>query len=187
MSNILLTCSCDSLAAKVIEKMGANNPVFFEPETNTSDVFIAETICTHIFYIVLVGVLGFVVWKLLDHVAKGISEYYKRRCVVKDKELKQKADLLDKYLDFLKERTREKNDIPKDNNEEKQKGIKKVIQQCSPDKKTDAPQSAIIDLPMINQYRQVLEYIIELSQKGTLNTISKEDLDKIFEQPKDEN
>ena len=105
----------------------------------------------------------------------------------KDKELKQKADLLDKYLDFLKERTREKNDIPKDNNEEKQKGIKKVIQQCSPDKKTDAPQSAIIDLPMINQYRQVLEYIIELSQKGTLNTISKEDLDKIFEQPKDEN
>ena len=104
MSNILLTCSCDSLAAKVIEKLGANNPVIIESSTNVSDISIAETICTYIFCVVLIGVLGFLIWKLLDHFAKGISEYYKRRCVVKDKELKLKADLLDKYLDFLKEK-----------------------------------------------------------------------------------
>ncbi len=182
MSNILLTCSCDSLAAKVIEKLGANNPVFFEPETNTSDVFIAETICANIVYIVLIFVVGFLAWKLIDHHAKKKVDMRKREWDIEDKNLKQKADLIDKYLDFLKEQTKDKSlYINKDQTSENI--VQKIKDTIVPEKK----QATEIDHTEITQFRQVLEYLIELSQKGTLNIISKKELDIIFKQPKDEN
>ena len=106
MNTFILTCSCDTLISNVCAKLCTCGTEIIKPGTNSADVSIAGTICTSLVAVVLIGVSGFLVWKLLDYIAKGISGHYKRGCEVKDKMIKQRSDLLDKYLDFLKDQTK---------------------------------------------------------------------------------
>jgi len=60
--------------------------------TNGQDVEIANTICCSI--VTLTGILvgGFLIWKLMDYIAKGVAAYYMRKCEVEDIFRKQQAD-----------------------------------------------------------------------------------------------
>ena len=95
MSAILLEC-CD-VAAKVI-KCGCDVDV-----TNNYDLGITGTICQALICITTIIVGGFLVWKLMEYIAKRNYDIRKRRWDKEDKDLKQKSDLIDKKLHILSE------------------------------------------------------------------------------------
>ena len=103
MNAMLLFCQCDSIVTKAC---GALIPVVqktYEAGTNCKDVAIAEAICHSFVYITAIVVLGSLVWRLMDYLFKGCQEKRKQKYDVENSKRKQKGDLLDKYLDFLKE------------------------------------------------------------------------------------
>lgn len=178
MSNILLTCSSDSLAAKVIEKLGVNNPVIIEPSTNCKDVYIVITICICIFLIVLIGVVGFLAWKQIDHQAKKKVDEKKREWDVKDKDYKQAAEEKNRKWQLEDEERKRKVAIEDEERRFNFDLLEKYLNHLKEQLQNEQ------NVSNVTQYRQVLEYFIELSQKGELSKISKEMLDKFFEQPK---
>ena len=100
MNTLLLTVMCDSLGVKVCETA---IKLMNEAGTNPADVAIAGTICDALVKIVTLCVGGFLLWKLIDHVAKSIEDRRKREWTVEDIERKQKSDLQNRFLDFQKE------------------------------------------------------------------------------------
>lgn len=100
MNTLLLTAMCDSLVAKVCE---TTIKQMNEAGTNPADVAIAGTICDALVKIVTLCVGGFLLWKLIDHAAKGIAGWRKRVWAVNDIKRKQKSDLQNRLLDFQKE------------------------------------------------------------------------------------
>lgn len=99
MNTILLLCPRDSFVVDLCRK-GFEN---LSAESNWADVSIAQDICKYIFCIVLVLAITFLLWRFMDHIANGISGLVKRMWEVKDKQRKQASDILDKYIDHLKE------------------------------------------------------------------------------------
>jgi hypothetical protein len=59
--------------------------------TNRQDVEIVKTICCSIVTLAAIIVGGFLIWKLMDHIANGISGCYKRKYTLEDIERKMKA------------------------------------------------------------------------------------------------
>ena len=59
------------------------------------DASIANIVSCSIVHVVLICVIGFLLWKLMDHIAHGISGFYKRKWEIEDIERKQKAELLE--------------------------------------------------------------------------------------------
>ena len=53
---------------------------------------------------VAIIVVGFLLWKLMDHIASSKAEKRNRQWNVEDIERKQKAELLEKKLSFLKDK-----------------------------------------------------------------------------------
>ena len=100
MSTLLLSCVCDSIAAKWCEKaiMQMN-----EKEAGWADVEITRLITCSLVKIAAICVCGFLLWKLIEYISKGVAEYYHRRCDVNDRYWKQKSELTNKILDFQKE------------------------------------------------------------------------------------
>lgn len=60
--------------------------------TNGQDVEIAKAICCSIVTLAGIIVGGFLIWKLMDHIANGISGYYKRKCTIEDIKRKMEAN-----------------------------------------------------------------------------------------------
>jgi hypothetical protein len=94
--------------------------------TNAQDVEIAKAICCSIVALAGIIVGGFLIWKLMDHVAKGLAGFYRRRCEVEDirrkqsaEEKKQKTDLINKKLEILHEYCYETETVEKDSKERK--------------------------------------------------------------------
>ena len=110
MSVLFLQCS--NGAARIVKCSCS-----FAAATNENDLEIAKSICWAIACVVACLVVGFLAWKLIDHIANGISGWNKRQWDIKDRERKQKADLLEKKLQILYELCKE---------EEPKKGFKKV-------------------------------------------------------------
>ena len=108
MNAFLLLCQCDSIANKVFAKAIPVIQETYKAGTNCSDVKIADAICKSLVLIFAICVAGFLIWKLIDHIAIAVSGLYKRKCDVEDKKLKQKSDLIDKLTDFLTNQTQEK-------------------------------------------------------------------------------
>jgi hypothetical protein len=84
----ILKCGCDQCSAM-----------------NVNDVQIAQTICGTIVLVAFIMVVGFLVWKLMEYIANGVSGYSKRKWEEKDCVKKQKSDLQDKLLNFLEKNT----------------------------------------------------------------------------------
>lgn len=82
---MLLQC-CESAAQVVKCSCGQ------ELATNCNDLGIAQAISCTIIIVTCCIVIGFLLWKLMDYIAKGCQEKRKRRWEEDDKELKQKAD-----------------------------------------------------------------------------------------------
>lgn len=110
MNTFLLNCSCDSIVSTMCEKLCVCSAKVLEPSTNYADVSIVGNICTCIEQIFIIGVVGCLLWKLIDHISKGISGWRRRVWEKEDIDRKQEFDLLERYLDFLKEQTEAKND-----------------------------------------------------------------------------
>ena len=113
MSTIILNCFCDSIFEKLCEKLGTCSPEVVEKGTNCADVAMTAVICKTVVFVALIFVLGFLIWKLMDHIANKNSETRKRLWEVEDIERKQNSDLLTKLLDFQKDLA-----LPVDKNKE---------------------------------------------------------------------
>ena len=103
MSTLFLNCFCDSIFEKMCERLGTCTPEVVEKGTNCADVAMTAVICKAVVCVALILVLGFLVWKLMDHIANGISGWRKRVWEVNDIKRKQKSDLLTRLLDFKKD------------------------------------------------------------------------------------
>lgn len=103
MTTILLSSPCDSLVAKVCANVCACGPKAVEQGANWADVKISETICSNVFWIILALAICFILWKIIDVIAKGISSFVKRKREIEDINRKQKSDLLDLKFKMLKE------------------------------------------------------------------------------------
>ena len=101
MSTIILNCFCDSILEKLCEKLGTCPPEVVETGTNYADVAMTAFICKAVVCVAFILVLGFLIWKLMDHIANGISGWRKRVWDVEDIKRKQKSDLLTKKIDLL--------------------------------------------------------------------------------------
>lgn len=101
--SILLSCMCDSIAVKLSEKGCQSLTEIHEASSNCVNASIAHALFCSIVYVVFICVIGFLLLKLIEHIAKGIAGWRKRVWELEDKNLKQKSDLLDKKLEFLKE------------------------------------------------------------------------------------
>lgn len=100
--NVLLLDCCTKVV-KMMEKM--MHYVCESNATNCNDVEITKCICEYILWIAIVAAITFLVWKVLDHIANGVSVWYKRQCDVEDCLNKKKLELSDKLIDFFKEKT----------------------------------------------------------------------------------
>lgn len=103
MSTIILNCFCDSILEKLCEKLGTCTPEVVETGINYADIAMTLIICVTIAGIALFTIIGFLAWKLMDHIANKNSETRKRVWDVEDIMRKQKSELLTKKMDLLKE------------------------------------------------------------------------------------
>lgn len=103
MNTFLLSSPCDSLVAKVCANVCACGPKAIEQGANWADVKNTETICSNIIWIIIVLAVSFILWKIIDLIAKGISSYIKRKREIEDIDRKQKADLFDYKFKKFKE------------------------------------------------------------------------------------
>ena len=176
MNTIFLVCLCDSLVAKGCAKLCACSPKIIEPCTNDADIVITTIICITLVLIALIGMLGFFAWKYYDNHAKKNADEKGKEKDNTDKGCKLKSNLLDKYLDFLLEQT-------KDSKKDQQKNIiQDIKEKICPENHQEAEV-----IRYKNHYRQVLEYLIELSLKGKLEEVSKDSMEAFFKQGKSTN
>lgn len=101
--SVLLECCA---AAAQIMKCSCK----LEAATTCQDVQIVDKICGAIFWIAGIVVVGSLVWRLIDKLAEWFSDNRKRTKEKEEAARKQKSDLIDKLLDFLKEKASEKTD-----------------------------------------------------------------------------
>lgn len=95
MTNLLLDC-CQG-AAQVVKC--CSNAV---AATCDKDVEIVNIICGAVVCVVAIVVVGFLLWKLADHIAHYFEEKRKRTWEVQDIERKGAVEKLKKELDELK-------------------------------------------------------------------------------------
>ena len=170
-----MTCVCDSVLVKSCESGCRSMTVIHQEGTNCQDMYIVLFICVAFVLVALIAKWALWSWKKAELEAKEKERTAQKTKEEEESKRKIQSDLLDKYLDFLKERTKGNSS---DENKAKPSAnfVKKVIEGVCPD---NHPVHET-DLSNINQYRQVLEYLIELSQKNQLNNISKDTLRSFF-------
>lgn len=103
MSMFLLSCVCDSIATKLLERECQSPCGIYDASTNLADASITYILCCSVINVVFICVAGFLLWKLIDYIAKGIAGWRKRSWELEDRKLKLKSDLLDKKLEILKD------------------------------------------------------------------------------------
>lgn len=104
MINILYFCSCSSIANFLFMNAHAMAHRPHRHWWRWAKFGITHQICCTIVIVVTIIVLGFLLWKLMDHIASSKAEKRARQWKVEDIERKQKADLLEKKLSFLKDK-----------------------------------------------------------------------------------
>lgn len=97
----LLMCQYDSTVTKVCGSIVPLVQETYPAETNWANVEITKTICCSLVLIVAICVLGFLIWKQIDHHAQKNVDVRKRRWEEEDMNRKQKSDLIDKRLTKL--------------------------------------------------------------------------------------
>ena len=160
-------------------------------ETNCNDVLIVGIICIAIIAVAFFAQRTILKWKEKEE--KESEESIAKR--------KQKADLMDKYLDFLKGLTSCKEYVSIDDYEKlrkeylkkmielkhcvvkgKQKDLQETIEKVINNEKTVIK----VDEDRSKHYQRVLAYLIELSQKDNFNSINRADLEDTCKVQSDE-
>lgn len=185
MSAILLSSQCDSIVTKTCDALIPVVQKTFEAGTNCCDVNIAEAIGKSLVLIFAICVIGFLIWKLIDHIANGVEMLFKKDKEKEESERKQKADLLDKYLDFLKEQASKDDKLIQDyisvlaglkesqNKDADNAKITKILERQIEFLKTKGFKS---NANAENDYQRVLANLIVKSQQNKMNEISPEEL-----------
>lgn len=93
--NAILLDTCVAHAAK--------NSFHIETTLSESYLEMVKTICGTVVCVVGLIIAGFLVYKLIEHIANNASEHRKRKNEVEDIERATQAKLRDRLLDFLKD------------------------------------------------------------------------------------
>ena len=97
------TALSDSVVAKIIKLSEASQPVVTEAGTNWADFAIVGIICLAIVAVALIAKCAVLSWKKAEIAFKEKERNDKEAKEEKDETRKQKANLLNKLLDFQKE------------------------------------------------------------------------------------
>ena len=103
MSLFLLSCVQDLIVTEIAKKGCPSICDIHEASTNLADASIVYILCCSVIHVVFICMGGFLLWKLIDYIAKGIAGWRKRVWELEDKNFKQKSNLLDKKLEILKD------------------------------------------------------------------------------------
>jgi hypothetical protein len=101
----------DSIAVKAGKVIELIQPMATKAGTNCQDVQIAKHICDSIVELAAIAVIGFLLWKLMNYIAKGISEVRKRDWAVNDREEKAKAESLSRSWQLEDQARKKKDDL----------------------------------------------------------------------------
>jgi len=127
--NAILLQSCAE-AVKIL-KCGCDN----EAVTNPNDVWIVVSICVAIVLVALITAFSVLAWKNKEIQANNDERQFKKTQEENESERKQKSDLLDKYLDFLKEQTKEKDYVTMEEYEKQRKEFMNQLLELLKDEK----------------------------------------------------
>ena len=103
MSAILLLSQCDSIVTKTCDALIPVVQKTYEAGTNCCDVMIIGIICATIVILALIAQCAIMTWKGKEIAADKQEREFKKDKEKEESERKQKAELLNKYLDFMKE------------------------------------------------------------------------------------
>jgi len=104
MKTILFSTG-DDIGAVVLQCL----PCSKETETNWADLSIANSICYYLYCIVFICVAGVVLWKILGIIEQRWKDCCQHKWEMKSLMWKQRSNLTERLLDFLKDKTSEKN------------------------------------------------------------------------------
>ena len=198
MSTLLLSSQCDSVVTKIC---GGVIPVVketYEAGTSENDVYIVAIICATIVVVAWIAKIVILSWKNQDFQEKENEREEKRNKEKEDSIRKQKADLLGKHLDFLKENASKDEKWIEDykeviasfkealqselnkcdvmnyniNGSDKEKIIGILEKQMEFLKSIGLRSNAKAE----KKYQRVLAYLIEMSQADKMNKITQADL-----------
>ncbi len=203
MNTMILCFLCDTLvtydtiAVKCAKAVEFCLPVMKEAETNWQDVVIVGVICLAICVVAWLAKAAVLGWKEKVINAQENERKEKDSKEVRDSVRKLKYDLLDKYLDLLKERAKDKGRVSIGDFEKQRKECTKILldllhnEKNSQEELRDKIKTFIEaeklqvqsgdDEIIIHQYRKALQYLMELSLKDKLNEFSADTLNSFFE------
>ena len=189
----------DSIFAKVVKLSEVCQPVVMEAETNNFDWYIVATICGAVIIVASIACYAVLSWKEKEIQNDNDKQNSKKSEEGTNAIRKQKSDLLDKYLDFLKENA-SKDDKWIQDYKELLLGFKELLKKETTDCKevysnniieTEKSKivgiiekqmeflkgkAAISNTKAENEYKRVLAYLIEKSQQDKMAEISQKHL-----------
>ena len=189
--------TCDTIVVKCAKAVELCPPVMKEAGTNWQDVLITLLICLAICAVAWLAQAAVLGWKEKEINFQKDEREEKNSKEEKDSVNKHKYDLLDKYLDLLKEQTKDKGHVSVGDFEKQRKECTKIMLDLPHNEKKSQEellnkiktfieaekqqtQSGDDDI-RIHQYRKALQYLIELSLKDKLNEFSADTLNSFFE------
>lgn len=189
----------DSVFAKVVKLSEVCQPVVMEAETNNLDWYIVATICGAVIIVASIACYAVLSWKEKEIQNDNDKQNSKKSEEGTNAIRKQKSDLLDKYLDFLKENA-SKDDKWIQDYKELLLGFKELLKKETTDceevysnniietekskivgiieKQMEflKGKAAISNTKAENEYKRVLAYLIEKSQQDKMAEISQKHL-----------
>lgn len=103
MSAILLLSQCDSIVTKTCDALIPVVQKTYEAGTNCFDAAIVLFICVAFICVAFIAKCTFLSWKRKEIENAKLEREFKKDKEKEESERKQKAELLNKYLDFMKE------------------------------------------------------------------------------------
>ena len=171
MNAILLLNQCDSIVTKACGTLIPVVQETYEAGTNSYDVSISDAICKSLVLIVAICIAGFLLWRFIDYAFCYFSEGRKHEWDVEEKDRKQKSNLLDKYLDFLKEQTKEKDYVTIEEYEKQRKEFMKqlleLIKEPKENKQMETENSQLDDKATTTgeEKKESIQYLINVLEK----------------------
>lgn len=102
----------DSIAVKMSKVTEILQPVVKGAETTGPDVSIVNSISYYLCCIVFICIAGFLIWKIIEILSEICNNRCQHKWELNNRKIKQKSDLTDKLLDFLKSQaSSKKNDV----------------------------------------------------------------------------
>ena len=190
--------NCNFAVVELGKVIGTCQSCVQEAETNCEDVKIVAIICAAIVLVALIVKWAVCSWKKSEKDAVDAERKAKKEKEKEDSERKQKADLLGKHLDFLKENASKdekwiegykeviasfkealQNEIKEYDNmyyhksvDDKNKIIEILEKQLEYLKDNGSRSNAKAE----KEYQRVLAYLIEKSQQNKMNEITQKDI-----------